>query len=485
MASCKKFLSEYSQSDITPQTTEHFGEILFTDGYPDNIDPFHSFTVFLDDDVECYYGPTLGTSGASRTAAPVFQWQPEFSEKVLQQGSSFYFNAWFNYYKRILGANVVIQFIDGALGPQKDKDRIKGEAYTLRAFYHFMLVNMYAAPYNDSTTTPESSPGIPIRATADLSEQYLKRNSVKEVYVQIEKDLDSAIILLSKDKSNRNVARLTHVAAHLLASRVYLFEEKWEKAIAHADVVLENHPQLMDLNTWGGMPVPETKPLAGPNNVESIWCYGTANEKLPETYGVAYDLSYSLANSFEPADLRALTGFYVNPPELKVFFAPEFSQQKVYPNGLVGSGNSYDIFNSWRSAEAYLNRAEALIQLYAKGNANAAAQALVSLNTLRASRFETSSFISWTLKPAAEMLRMCREERRRELYLEEMHRWFDLRRYGMPAIDHFYRPDDLTTEVYQLEARDKQYILPIPRDVLTRNPMLQQNPQMTGTRMPK
>ncbi len=125
MVSCKKFLNEYSQTDIKPETTEHFGEIIYSDGYPDIKDPMHSFTVFLDDDVECYYGPTLGNSGISRITAPVFQWQPDFQEQMERESSSFYYNAWFNYYKRILGANVVIQFIDGAVGPQRTRTRSK------------------------------------------------------------------------------------------------------------------------------------------------------------------------------------------------------------------------------------------------------------------------------------------------------------------------------------------------------------------------
>lgn len=486
LASCKKFLSEYSQSDVTPETTEHFGEIMFMDAYPAVDEPLQDYGVFLDDDVECYYGPTLGTSGIARYAAPIFQWQAEFSEKVLQQDNSFYFNSWFNYYKRILGANVVIQFIDGAVGPQQDKDRIKGEAFALRAFYHFMLVNLYAAPYNDSTTTPDKLVGVPIRLTADLSDKHLERKSVKEVYEQVEKDLDSALMLLEKDKTLRQVTRINYLAAHHLASRVYLYQEKWDEAIAHANVVLQNHARLMDLNTWGGMPMPETKPLAGPNNTESIFCYGSSLDKLPMSYVIAYDISHDLVNSFEPADLRAMVGWYVNPPETRPYYATDFSQMKVQSSNLAGTGGGYVTFNSWRSAEAYLNRAEALIQLYkTKGDAGAAARALQDLNTLRASRLDAAGFVAWTMKPADELLRMCREERRRELYLEEMHRWFDLRRYGMPPIYHYYRPDATTTEVYKLEKRDPQYILPIPRDVLNRNPVLRQNPQIPGNRMPQ
>ena len=82
------------------------------------------------------------------------------------------------------------------------------------------------------------------------------------------------------------------------------------------------------------------------------------------------------------------------------------------------------------------------------------------------------------------MLQMCREERRRELFREELHRWFDLRRYGMPAIEHIYRPSVTTTQVFRLEARDPMYVMSIPDDVLNRNPALLQNPVYPGERKP-
>lgn len=481
LLSCKKFLSETSQSDIIPETVEHYDEILFSDGYPNVETILHSWTAFLDDDVEGYYSPALAISRAP-LAAPIFQWQGNYSDRAMALSSAYNFNAWILYYRMILGTNVVIQFIDEAIGSEADRSRVKGEAYALRAFYHFMLVNMYAMPYNDSTTTPDKLAGIPIRTSADLSEVLPARNTVKEVYAQVEQDLDSALALLGKQKTIRDKTRMNYVAANLLASRVYLYEEKWDKSIWHADEVLKHQAFLMDLNSWGGVPDYLNKPIIGLNNIETMWVYGSNKERMPVYYGEGFDLSYNLVNTFEPADLRMQTGFYINPPELKPYIAPDFSQMKYS----AISGNHYLHANSWRVAEAYLNRAEAYIQQYiTAGNVSAATEALKSLNTLRASRIANDQFQEWTVAPGAQLLKMCREERRRELYLEEMHRWFDLRRYGMPAIQHIYRPDATTVEVYQLEARDKQYVIPISSQVLARNPALQQNPQINGNRMPR
>ncbi|MGF6849803.1 hypothetical protein QFZ51_005038 [Chitinophaga sp. W3I9] len=483
LVSCKKFLQEYSPTDVIPKSTHDFGEILYYDGYPTASTLLQPWMVFLDDDTQGYTGPLMAHSNAPLLPAPIFQWQPDMEPATAAAGNAINFNTWSTYYKLLLGVNVALQYMDNSTGLQADKDQFKGEAYTLRAFYHFMLVNIYAKPYNDSLTTPDKSPGVPIRKTADLSDAFLSRNTVKEVYNQIVSDLDSGIYLLDKYKANREYYRVSHVAAHLLASRVFLYMEDWDKAISHADEVLRYHPQLMDLNTWGGMPDTENKMLIGPSNIESIWNYGQGEEQLPNTYSEAYDISYDLVNCFEENDLRRQTGFYINPEFMKEFLTPDFSQMKNVPSV---SGHSAELTNSWRSSEAYLNRAEAYIQKYRKtGDGNAAAQALVSLNTLRANRIDRASFTPWIVKPGDVLLQMCRTERRRELYREEAHRWFDLRRYGMPSIKHIFTPNQVTVQVFRLPARDPQYIMPIPTDVLSRNPALTQNPLFAGKRLPE
>jgi hypothetical protein len=482
LVSCRKFLEEYSQTDVTPKSTRDFGEILTSDGYPGTRTVLQPWMVFLDDDVECYNGPTA-TIASINNASAVFQWQPDFVARTAAAGNDLSFNTWKNYYQLLLGANVVLQYLDNSIGAQQDKDQLKGEAYTLRAFYHFMLVNIYAKPYNDSTTTPDKSPGIPIRTSAGLSDGYLSRNTVKEVYAQIVNDLDSAIYLLDIGKKDQGNIRISHVAAHLLASRVYLYMENWEKTIEHADKVLQYHPQLMDLNNWGGIPDYDANPMVGQFNIETIWCYGQPQEHITEPYRIEYEISHDLANTFEESDQRAFIGFSPNPEFLKPYIPADISQMKY---GSVTESKKMILPNSWRSAEAYLNRAEAYIQLYkTKGDANAATQALQNLNRLRAARIDRAAFTAWTLQPADQLLQLCRAERRRELFLEETHRWFDLRRYGMPSITHVFRADQIKVQTYRLPAKDPLYVIPIPDEVITRNPVLQQNLLFSGTRVPE
>jgi tetratricopeptide (TPR) repeat protein len=486
MISCRKFLAERSQTDVIPKTTKDFGEILYSNGYPTIGAVLQPYLALMDDDIQCYNGPALADQQPSIFMnAGAYQWQPNFIDVCAQAGSpdKDLFNSWRTYYQLILGTNVALQYMDKSIGSATEKTMYKGEAYALRAFYHFMLVNLYAKPYNDSTTTPDKSPGIPLKLNADLSESFLTRNTVKEVYTQITQDLDSAINLLGQVKSEQKLYRFSHVAAHLLASRVYLYMEQWDKAIEHADYVISYHPQLMDLNDWGGLPDVAAKPVIGGRCVEAIWYFGSTGEQAPTGTGGAYDISHDLAGCYQENDLRPLIYFTATPDVLKPFVPCDYLNMKTTDPGMALGG---DMGSCWRSSEAYLNRAEAYVQKYkTKGDAGAAAEALKSLNILRAKRTDKASFTNWTLQTPDVLLTMCRAERRRELCRECGHRWFDLRRYGMPAIKHIFTPGIYTTSVYELTKNDPQYVLPIPREVLQRNMSLIQNQQAGSARLPK
>ena len=123
-----------------------------------------------------------------------------------------------------------------------------------------------------------------------------------------------------------------------------------------------------------------------------------------------------------------------------------------------------------RISEAYLNRAEALVL---SQNANIG-EALADLNELRRHRIVGYQDIS--ISDATILLGEIRVERRLELCFDG-HRWFDLRRYGMPSISHDYKLKKNDAWVtYVLKEKDPLYTLPIPRAVILNNVKLEQNP---------
>lgn len=68
------------------------------------------------------------------------------------------------------------------------------------------------------------------------------------------------------------------------------------------------------------------------------------------------------------------------------------------------------------------------------------------------------------------------KERARELAFEG-HRWFDLRRQGMPEIEHTYKAEKGgAVYEYVLQQGDPMYTIPFPNSVILQNRALIQNP---------
>ena len=95
---------------------------------------------------------------------------------------------------------------------------------------------------------------------------------------------------------------------------------------------------------------------------------------------------------------------------------------------------------------------------------------------LRSKRISGSSETDIDQRTPDMLVRSVRDERRRELCFED-HRWFDLRRQGMPAIAHEWKGDnsDATVTRYTLKQNDPMYTLQIPKEVMLKNSLLEQN----------
>ncbi len=115
---------------------------------------------------------------------------------------------------------------------QAERDRLLGEAYFLRAFYYFDLVNNFGGvplilePLQDFGSAFEQS----------------KRVSESEVWEQIRSDLSEAVRLLpsSKYSSQDEPWRASLGAAIAMQAKVALFNENWGEVISRVET-LEDH----------------------------------------------------------------------------------------------------------------------------------------------------------------------------------------------------------------------------------------------------
>ncbi len=136
------------------------------------------------------------------------------------------------YYRLIANANVLINGIDAVPGPDADKKMVKGQALVYRAWAHFQLIQLYGSRYVAGSTN--SQLGVPLLVTNNMEGQ--ARATVEEVYTQVNKDLDDALVLLagytrtgSAAKSNFNINVVRGIKA-----RVALTQQNWEAAATNA-----------------------------------------------------------------------------------------------------------------------------------------------------------------------------------------------------------------------------------------------------------
>lgn len=97
--------------------------------------------------------------------------------------------------------------------------------------------------------------------------------------------------------------------------------------------------------------------------------------------------------------------------------------------------------------------------------------ALADINTLRDHRMKAGT--SQLTVDNDGIVATVRKERRRELAFEGF-RWFDLRRYGCPSLEHTYSSSETEGAGDKFKLDDKElYTLPIPKSERDRNTMIE------------
>ncbi|WP_188133751.1 RagB/SusD family nutrient uptake outer membrane protein [Chitinophaga sp. CF418] len=373
---------------------------------------------------------------------------------------------WQTVYQLLYTVNDAIANLNGNahLSP-KVASRLLGEAYFLRAFCYFYLVNLYGDVPLILTTDPEAN------AKAG-------RTSTTEVYAQMNNDLSNAEALLTQDYVPADVTKTTNerlrpnlAAVHALQARVFLYQKNYSAAESAATKVIEQSDYFFT----------ELNNTFLKNSPETIWAlqsvtYGIntfANRYLLIT-DIGLDgsdnnfyLSESLLNNFEAGDQRKTDWVRSIETNGKIYYYPTKYRSPVIAGSTVFE--EYDIV--LRLSEQYLIRAEA------RNEQNNIAGAIADLNMLRDKRRGPQTpdvgnpLPAISLTVTQQQLRpLILKERRSELYTEWGHRWFDLKRSG--TIDAV-----MSVEVQKKDATWSSYkgLFPIPTSEIFVNRALTQN----------
>ena len=413
-----------------------------------------------------YYGTEMFTDnmGFNGVADESYQslyeknkWRYMWDEKMFDEESGADdVSMWYSFYSGILGCNLVLDYLDEMEGDDNLRENLRGEALALRSWYYFHLVNLFGVAYNQGD--PQTELAVPLKLHADVEVgTYLRQNTVAEIYEQIEGDLKQAIELLEAHPETRTYFRAGHLMAKGLLSRIYLYKEDWEQAIAYADSVLMEKGALLDFNTLPNAMSGYVYESDTPDEIIWVRDYGNAFEFffIGEPFGLSQEAGTLYGGSLAFGMGNDLRGYWI----VGLFTYDGLTKGEH-------NGGSHGI----RTAELYLNRAEAYAQKYiAEGDETYRTKALADLNFLRKHRIKEDAYTEVDIVNGEELLDFVMEERRRELICESCHRWCDVRRYGM-TVRH-----TLEAETFDEERDMSRYVLPIPQMVLDENPMLQRN----------
>lgn len=426
LTSCDDFLDITPTGKVIAQTGEEFRALL-TYEYHNFAKDRYMITLRTD---EIQMDVTKTSSTDKDAYLDLWRWQDDTPAPTTS-----YFS-WRTYYHTLYIANYVIEH-QGEIteATSAEVNQLVGEAYMLRAYCHFLLVNLYAEPYTHCV--PETTRGIPMQLEADVT-AVLGCSSVKAVYEQVLSDLDKAEQYLQVEtwELGKNY-RFNKPSVQALRARTYLYMGDWKNALTAATTLLETYNKLENMNS--------SKIL--PNSYKSVESIVSLESFSSNLYTAINTPSFDFINTYRTGDQRK-SKFY------KKVTSSSYTLQK-------GGGDEF--VSSFRTAELYLTAAEAAARL---GDTDAAISHLTPLleNRLNKSALATATTLIGEMSEE-ELIQEILDERARELAFEG-HRWYDLRRTTQPTLTRDYNGATYT-------LTPQQYTMRFPSEAVAANPEIE------------
>ena len=320
-------------------------------------------------------------------------------------------NMYGHLYTEIKNCNIILGELADGRDTREGRDII-GTAYAVRGVCYYQLLRMFCAP----PLADDAKLGVPVVTEFDMEARPI-RSTIQETIDQAEHDLKAA---LDCDIQNE-MYRFTPDVIHGYLARLYHWCGRWREARLEAQAVVRNHPLL-----------------AGDDYVKMMSTqYGLAGNKIFMTDRFS-DHQLNINGYMKDLDTRPLSAslatlFTEGTNDIRrkdnLFFNRKRKSRKL-------------IFTGMRSAEM------ALIAMECAYHLNMEDSALYELNMFRKNRItgqyaynlmtlpavDATALVKQdaTGKPLTPLIQAILNERRKELFLENGDRWFELKRHGRP-----------------------------------------------------
>lgn len=216
-------------------------------------------TELMCEDLANYYGLNIG----------YFDYQLDFRQSNYRRTVA----TWRQLYNVIDNANTIITMLKPAEGESlasAKAEAMLGEAYTLRAFCYYWLINLYQQPLSAGA----DQPGIPLKTEVEYRPE---RVPVGEVYTQILSDIDNGYKLLEGKGFHSGKGSLSEYSAAAIYANILMFTGNYGEAAAYAEKAIAGASFNTTADMLGGynsLDLPEV--LWGYRvNVETTCFYGS------------------------------------------------------------------------------------------------------------------------------------------------------------------------------------------------------------------
>lgn len=524
LSSCNDFLDKLPDNRVDPTTPDQL-LLMLVDGYSTgNYAKYCELSSdnIIDNNSPDENGVRYNLEANNVIDDEMFAWEDAVSDMDVDSPSSI----WEGAYHGIAVANHVLDFINKWRAEHREfseEDQAKlaaaeAEAYLVRAYNHFVLVNVFAMPYGKNSDTDLGVPYVTEPETEVLVNY--NRNTVKEVYDLIEQDLLKGLAGVNDSYYDVTKYHFNTKAANAFAARFYLYKRDYENVIKYADNVLgvgTSTASTMMRKYWA------TNYSNADANIQSyISAESASNLMLVATnsgfwrsigtgtrYGVNRDAATETLYGWGPT--WSNTGYILHPcyigklyingtQEYGVYFL-KLGELFEYTDKVAGIGYVHIVRTEFTAEETLLCRAEA--KIYTGDIEGAVADLKVwddSRKDLPATyQFEdlTSELIRSYYDEAAHQTPTSEYDPRpgvfKKLHIDEVcpsdkyaltadklpyiycllhfrrietifdgYRWFDIKRYGIEVTHHIGR-----TRVETLTLNDPRRALQIPAEVIS------------------
>lgn len=399
------------------------------------------------------YGDDLDMTSAQRNSYGK-KYQNEYFEDVDWKGHLFASFFWRQCYLHVGYMNSVLEALEEVEANDKAEfEKIRGEALTVRSFFLFKLLQLFA-PYDNNEL------GIPVNFDPDAVTGGA-RLSQKEVYKRILDDLNEAMDMKTKS-DNWNIFYNKDIL-HALLAQVYMFKaesaaadtDDWKNAEEHADYIVQNYalettPEDLKSTIT---PVSAGARKTHPNALLSLAWSITPRSNVYSFWGA------SSTGQFPAEELRQLyTSGDMRPA---VYFDATYGTFVKYS---YVSGAAADYVVLFRVADLYLICAEANVRL---GN---------DKGTQLLNDFKRTRINGFTTYDKNDVLDEIIRERRKEFCGEFDLRWLDMKRLNLPCVRWGLDEKSQGLKDYTLQPQDYRYALPIPMEEELAFNKIPQNP---------